>query len=82
MWAPGHLLSQALLIPATFFGAMVIGPIFAAIQTVARPNVRAMASAWVSLLLTALGLGVGPPLVGMAADLGAETMVPVRFVSG
>ena len=73
VWAPGHVLSQVLLIPATFFGAMVIGPIFAAIQTVARPNVRAMASAWVSLLLTALGLGVGPPLVGLVADLGAET---------
>lgn len=72
VWAPGHVLSQALLIPASFFGAMIIGPIFAAIQTVARPNVRAMASAWVSLLLTALGLGIGPPLVGLVADFGAE----------
>jgi len=70
VWAPSHAMSFALLAPATFFGAMVIGPIFAAVQSVVWPNVRAVAAAWVSLLLTAFGLGIGPPLVGLATDLG------------
>jgi len=69
--APSHSMSLALLVPTTFFGAMVIGPIFAAVQSVVWPNVRSVAAAWVSLLLTAFGLGVGPPLVGLATDLGA-----------
>jgi MFS family permease len=68
--APGHGLSVAWLIPATFFGAMVIGPIFTAVQSAVWPNVRAVAAAWISLLLTAFGLGIGPPIVGWATDLG------------
>ena len=71
--APSHGLGTALLIPTTFLGAMVIGPIFAAVQSVVSPNVRAMAAAWVSLLLTAFGLGIGPPVVGWLADLGATS---------
>lgn len=47
---------------------MIIPSIFAAVQSVVWPNARAMASAWVSLPLTAFGLGAGPPLVGWAAD--------------
>lgn len=67
--APGLALATALLAATTFSGAMIIPPIFAAVQSVVWPNARAMASAWVSLLLTAFGLGIGPPLVGWAADL-------------
>lgn len=71
-----HASSIALLILATFFGAMVIGPIFAAVQSVVWPNVRAVAAAWVSLLLTAFGLGLGPPLVGLATDLATANHGP------
>ncbi len=67
--APGLPLATGLLAATTFTGAMIIPPIFAAVQSVVWPNARAMASAWVSLLLTAFGLGLGPPLVGWAADV-------------
>jgi MFS family permease len=71
--APTHALSILMLVPTTFLGAMVIPPIFAAVQSVVWPNVRSVAAAGVSLLLTAFGLGVGPPLVGLATDLGTTS---------
>jgi MFS family permease len=74
--APSHGLSIAWLIPATLLGAMVIGPVFTAVQSAVWPNVRAVAAAWISLLLTAFGLGIGPPIVGWATDLGAATHGP------
>lgn len=74
--APGLALGTILLAATTFTGAMIIPPIFSAVQSVVWPNVRAMASAWVSLLLTAFGLGLGPPLVGWATDQGTAEYGP------
>lgn len=72
--APSHGASLALLVPTTFLAATVIGPVFTAIQSVVWPNVRSLAAAVISLLLTVFGLGVAPPLVGWAADLGAPRL--------
>ena len=71
--ARSYALSVGLLALASFLGAMVIGPLFTAVQAIAPPNARSMAAAAVSLLLTAFGLGIAPPLVGWAADLGAAS---------
>jgi MFS family permease len=56
-----------------------LGPIFAVAQTVARPSMRALASAIVLLTATCFGQGVGPLLVGvisdaLAASVGAEAV--------
>ena len=56
-----------------FFAALVChythnAPMFAVAQQVAEPRVRATASAIVMLVLTLVGYGFGPPLVGAVAD--------------
>lgn len=68
--AGSHTLSFAMLVPTSFLGMIAIGPVYTAVQSIAPPNTRALASAILSLLLTALGLGVGPPVVGLLTDLG------------
>ena len=45
-----------------------LGPIFAIAQTVARPSMRALASAIILLTATCFGQGVGPLAVGMIND--------------
>lgn len=44
------------------------GPLFAIAQQVAEPRARATASAIMMLVLTLVGFGAGPPLVGSIAD--------------
>ena len=56
-----------------FFAALVFqymhnAPLFAVAQQVAEPRVRATASAIVMLVLTLVGFGFGPPMVGAIAD--------------
>jgi predicted MFS family arabinose efflux permease len=52
----------------SFFVGFHLGPIFAIAQTVARPSMRALASAIVLLTATCFGQGVGPLGVGMIND--------------
>jgi predicted MFS family arabinose efflux permease len=52
----------------SFLVGFHLGPIFAIAQTVARPAMRALASALVLLTATCLGQGVGPLVVGMITD--------------
>ena len=47
-------------------------PLYAASQTLAKPRVRALASALLTLANTLLGLGIGPILVGGLNDLGND----------
>jgi predicted MFS family arabinose efflux permease len=56
-----------------FFAALVFhymhnAPMFAVAQQVAEPRMRATASAIAMLILTLVGYGMGPPLVGAIAD--------------
>ena len=56
-----------------FFAALVShymfnAPLFAVAQQVAEPRVRATASAIMMLILTLIGFGLGPPMVGAIAD--------------
>jgi hypothetical protein len=56
-----------------------LGPVFAVAQTVARPAMRALASALLLLTATCFGQGVGPLAVGLISDalrpeLGADAV--------
>src|ERR1700744_5085362 len=52
----------------SFLVGFHLGPIFAISQTVARPSMRALASAIILLTATCFGQGVGPLAGGMIND--------------
>jgi MFS family permease len=58
----------AALAATSFLVGFHLGPIFAIAQTVARPSMRALASAIIALTATCFGQGVGPLVVGMIND--------------
>jgi len=68
LWPDGR---TALLLsaPASILGGMYLGPTFAMTQALAKPHMRAMASAILLLILNLIGLGLGPQLVGLLSDL-------------
>lgn len=65
---PDFATMVAALALASFMVGFHLGPIFAIAQTVARPSMRALASALVLLTATCFGQGVGPLAVGMIND--------------
>lgn len=65
---PDFTTMVAMLALASFLVGFHLGPIFAIAQTVARPSMRALASAIVLLTATCFGQGVGPLAVGMIND--------------
>jgi predicted MFS family arabinose efflux permease len=78
LWAPaimsglaGPVFAACMLtssFPMMVAAGFHLGPIFAIAQTVARPSMRALASAIVLLTATCFGQGVGPLAVGMIND--------------
>src|SRR5260370_38013465 len=58
----------AALAATSFLVGFHLGPIFAIAQTVAKPSMRALASAIVLLTATCFGQGLGPLAVGMIND--------------
>jgi MFS family permease len=58
-----------LLTLPTFFSLMSQGPVYAAIQALAAPRERATAVALAQVVLTLVGLGVGPLLAGIISDI-------------
>jgi MFS family permease len=58
----------AALALTSFLVGFHLGPIFAIAQTVAKPSMRALASAIILLTATCFGQGVGPLAVGMLND--------------
>ena len=67
-------LSLGLLAVATALNSLWLGPAFAAIQMIVRPDRRAMAVAAVTLVLTLIGLGCGPVLIGLISDAMAASV--------
>ena len=65
---PSFVTMIAALAATSFLVGFHLGPIFAIAQTVARPSMRALASALVLLTATCFGQGVGPLAVGMVND--------------
>jgi len=76
----GYVLSEsrtpalASLLAAQVCAASWFGPVFAATQDVVRPERRALAAAVLLALVTLLGLGLGPTLVGIGNDLLRPTL--------
>ena len=60
------------LIPA-FFGGFYLAPTFAMIQSLVKPEMRAVASAICLFLLNIIGLGIGPQSVGILSDWLADS---------
>lgn len=52
----------------TFFANLCLGPAAALIQTVARPDERALAASLYIFVGSGLGIGVGPLVVGLLSD--------------
>lgn len=63
----------ALLLVSGTAQFLYLGPTYALVQTLARPAMRATASALVLLVVNLIGLGVGPPLTGWLSDYFAAT---------
>jgi MFS family permease len=79
MLTPDFTTMVAALALASFLVGFHLGPIFAIAQTVARPSMRALASAIILLTATCFGQGVGPLVVGvlndaLKADFGANAV--------
>ncbi|HXK21648.1 MAG TPA: MFS transporter [Myxococcota bacterium] len=77
----GKALPTALLMMlcASLLGAAWLGPILATTQTLARPNMRAFASALTTGSYNLIGMGLGPLVVGLVSDglaqrFGAESL--------
>jgi MFS family permease len=68
MLTPDFATMVAALALTSFMVGFHLGPIFAIAQTVAKPSMRALASAIVLLTATCFGQGVGPLAVGMLND--------------
>ena len=68
MLTPDFTTMVAALSLMSFLVGFHLGPIFAIAQTVARPSMRALASAIILLTATCFGQGVGPLAVGMIND--------------
>jgi MFS family permease len=66
--APDTGTALLLLIPPGVLGSLWLGPTFAALQSVVRPDTRATAASLQSSFVLFLGLGLGPLLVGGISD--------------
>ena len=53
----------------SFLGALVMGPTFAMVQSLAPVRLRAMASSIVLFFANMIGLGLGPTTIGVVSDL-------------
>ena len=67
--APSASLATLFLAPASFLAETYFGPLYSALQSIAPPNMRALAPACATLGNTVLGLGLAPPLLGWLTDL-------------
>jgi len=71
--APSGESASLLLAPASFLAGAQFGPTYSAVQTLAPPQMRALAASGVTAMNTILGLGLAPPLVGLLNDVGAAS---------
>jgi len=58
----------ASFVPFYTISNMYVGPLWSTTQNLARPEMRATASAVLLFLLNLVGLGLGPPAIGMLND--------------
>jgi len=67
-------LALGLLALPVFLGSLWYGPVFAAVQSLVRPQTRATAAAVLLFVINLIGLGLGPLFVGLLSDTLAATM--------
>lgn len=65
---PDGYVALAILVPTAILGAMYLGPTFAMTQSIAKPHMRALASAVLLFIINLLGLGLGPWALGALSD--------------
>ncbi|HKA54452.1 MAG TPA: MFS transporter [Candidatus Binatia bacterium] len=63
-----HRLALLSFLPATVFGTLWFGPAASIVQDLVPPAMRALASAVFIFILTIIGLGAGPQLIGILND--------------
>lgn len=85
--APSLAASIVLLAFFNFFVTIWSGPVLAGVQSLVHPRTRATASAVLLLIVTVVGLGVGPLIVGALSDffagpLGLGAAEGVRWALG
>lgn len=78
LW-PDRYVALYLAVPALLLGAMYLGPTFAMAQSLAKPHMRALVSAFLLFVINLIGLGLGPQFVGLLSDalrpsLGVESV--------
>ncbi len=64
-----HVFAFALMTIPTFFGALYLGPSFAATQSLVPAHMRAVAAAVLLFIINIIGLGLGPQVIGIISDL-------------
>jgi predicted MFS family arabinose efflux permease len=64
----GTNLALTALFPGLLLSAMYQGPVFSTVQTLAKPRMRAVASGVLLFVINIIGLGLGPPTVGILND--------------
>lgn len=74
--APEALLAAALALVPAALGAMWYGPLFAAVQNLVEPRMRALATAVMLLVVNLIGLGGGPTLAGQLSTHFAQAYGP------
>ncbi|MEE2525657.1 MFS transporter [Hyphobacterium sp. HN65] len=70
---PPGTLAFLVLGAATALGAMWYGPVWAVVQNLVPPSMRAMAPAILLFIINIIGLGIGPFAVGALSDFFRET---------
>ena len=69
LYAPTPMIAFVLLFVTFALAGMITGPVFAMLQDLVDPSVRATAMAVVGLAGVVLGQGMGPVVVGFLSDL-------------
>ena len=67
--APSRAVAIVCFVPFYAVANMYVGPLWSTAQNLARPHMRATASAVLLFILNLFGLGLGPFLIGLANDL-------------
>jgi MFS family permease len=65
---PSRTLALVIAFPGILAGAMWLGPVFAASQSLVRPALRAFTSSLMVFVINLIGLGLGPQAVGLLND--------------
>jgi len=75
--APTRTVAIACFVPFYAVANLYVGPLWSTAQNLARPHMRATASAVLLFILNVFGLGLGPFLIGLSNDLLSDSYGPL-----